>query len=266
MPSNGLRTMRTELRERDNKECDRRMLSQERIKCSEDYSFYPIFFLLLCNTKYACWRFRSRNGGFRATVDINIYLYLTGTWYLFWTRVCVANTLVFFFLFLFALYEIIVLLTVCVVFVICSKSSSNNSSSIHSKSANPFVCQHIKYAFPIYLVISLWFRHHNRRRCCFCSSISVLSLCAVEGKKKVVSSTNCRQIFTALFDMKIDGNGNCHFANVFNGGLFKQLIPIHMEWNHGLIHVSLAELFLTLAVLHIRFSNHAPQGSFCELH
>lgn len=44
MPMNGLRAMPTEPKERANKECDRRMLSQERFKCSKDYSFHPTFF------------------------------------------------------------------------------------------------------------------------------------------------------------------------------------------------------------------------------
>lgn len=68
-----------------------------------------------------------------------------------------------------------------------------------------FICQHIKYAIPIYLVIS-----NERKKLCR-PIISPMNT-------YINGSTYWRLIPKALFNMEIDGNGT---ANGFNDGLFK---------------------------------------------
>lgn len=68
-----------------------------------------------------------------------------------------------------------------------------------------FICQHIKYAIPIYLVIS-----NERKK--LCRPIITPMNTYING------STYWRLIPKALFNMEIDGNGT---ANGFNDGLFK---------------------------------------------
>lgn len=102
-----------------NIKCDKRMLSWEWIKSSEDY-FYPryFFFLSLWQKIYASaykWLavpFGEIVDSMRLLTLTSIYIWLVRD--ICFERVCVANTIFF----LSSLYKIIVLLTMCILFAI----------------------------------------------------------------------------------------------------------------------------------------------------